>query len=86
MKQYILLYCIYNPDAYVGHRVHRIDAKDLKDAKKQAKTFLDRLYHKDLFEFGLIEIAADYGFRVWDTKSEPNLAENAYTTETFWDS
>lgn len=84
MKRYLLLYCNYDPDSYVGHRTVTFEAEDLNDAKRQAKELLDRSYQKIAFEFRLIQIGDhDSGSRLWDRR-DSGAAEREYTEQNYW--
>lgn len=65
MKRYTLLYCLYDPDNYRGHRVHDFEAKDETSARALVKEFLERLPTTEQVEFRLIEQASTSSYRCW---------------------
>lgn len=38
--KFLMIYCVYNPDDYLGHYNKEFDAENIEDAEKQGKAFL----------------------------------------------
>jgi hypothetical protein len=85
MKRFLLLYCAYNQNAYVGHRCESFEADDLPAAKKRAKMFLDQLCSNEDMEFRLIEMAHDSHSRIWAPGRGDDHSGNAYQNRTYFD-
>lgn len=73
MKSYVMWYCRYNPDVYMGHRSHSFQALDDEDADKIAHSFLKGLTHLTKGKWEYILMKAVSGFRVYDTETEQRL-------------
>lgn len=84
MKQFLLLYCPYDPDNYRGHRCETIPAENLDEAKKRAKDFLNQLCTTREMEFRLIEMAHDSGSRNWYPGAGDDDMDNAYQNRTYF--
>lgn len=85
LRRFILLWCNYDADNYMGHRIYRFDAPDLTSAKLVAKEFLDSHWRKMNFEFELVECVAESHSRLWDTRDCARKNENDYTTKNYWE-
>lgn len=94
MRQFVLLYCSYDPDNYCGHRIENIAAETETDAKLKAREFLNNHWNRMLFEFRLIEVTSDSGYRIWDTRQPGDRVRwpdetighgNTYTNTTYWE-
>lgn len=87
MRHFIMLWCAYDPDNYMGHRVHILEAKELAEAKAEARAFLDKHWARANWEFRVIEVCGhDSGSRLWDTRDPPKRPnENQYTIDNYWE-
>jgi len=56
MKRFLLLYCIYDPYSYIGHRRIFIIAPDMADARTQAEALIAKASVRTQYELDLFEI------------------------------
>jgi hypothetical protein len=66
MAQFLLLHCPYNPDTYSGHRIESITADDMEAAKLEAARVLEARWNSVQWEYRLVQIADDSGYRLHD--------------------
>lgn len=78
MKTFLLLHCPYNPNGYTGHRIDQIEAEDYEAAKVKANDLLQRRVNTVQWEFRLVEVAADSGYRLHKTDEVSWLVGGKY--------
>lgn len=69
LKRYLLMYCFYDPDNYVGHRIKDIKASSMAEAEQKAHELLNKLWIRTNFEYRIVEYVEDQGYRVFDTRT-----------------
>ena len=88
MRTFLLCYCRYDLNNYMGHRMEWIEAESYNEAKVKAKKFLEGLWIKCDLEFVLTEVVGPgiKHYRTWDTRAdEPDAQLNRkYTEDHFW--
>lgn len=64
MKNYLILYCAYAPDDYMGHRKLFHQANSLEEAEAHARKVMAARIDGRPYEYHVYEIAADGGPRL----------------------
>lgn len=75
---FILLHCPYNPDTYTGHRIEQLKATDWAAAKLEADAILKARWNRIQWEYRLIEVGEDSGYRLHDTEAPSWLVGGKY--------
>lgn len=75
---FLLLHCPYNPDRYSGHRIEQLPAKNWDEAKQMANDILQRRTNTFKWEYRLIEVTEDTGYRLHDVEKQSWLVGGKY--------
>lgn len=70
LKSFIMVWCIYDPDSYMGHRIKRIEAPTMEDAERVGKEFLNQRMINANWEYNIFEVAAERGYCLYDTRKK----------------
>jgi hypothetical protein len=73
MKQFRMIYCLYDPGNYFGHRQRTIEAETFEEAEQAGWKWLEGLAGKGKWEYSITPIEAYSSFRVYDTKLNKRL-------------
>ena len=69
MKQYLILYCIYDPAFFQGYYKIKIEANNYETAERLIKEKIDSVYVNAKFEYHIYEITKDFSPRLYDKTS-----------------
>lgn len=74
MAKFLAMWCLYDPDNYLGHRLREIEAVDRDDAERQLFAFLNGRMIQGRFEYRIEELATtDSSYRVYDSRTKARL-------------
>lgn len=73
MNRYLMIYCMYDPGNYFGHRHRTLHADNMEEAEKQAWAWLEGLAGKGKWEYYISQVTVESSFRVYDTKNHRRL-------------
>lgn len=71
MKNYLMMYCIYNPERYFGHRIKHIEAESIEDAERKGYEYLETLAGKGQWEYIIAENPSSY--RIYNNKEHKRM-------------
>ena len=69
MKQYLILYCIYDPAFFQGYYKIKIEAIDYEVAERLIKEKIDSVNVNAKFEYHIYEITKDFNPKLYDKTS-----------------
>jgi hypothetical protein len=68
MNKYIMIYCMYDPAHYMGHRISRFEASNMEEAEKKAHEIIEKIWVKGNFEYQLSQYIEETSYRIYDNK------------------
>ncbi len=72
-KSYLMIYCVANPDTYLGHYTHRFKADNMDQAKEIGLEFVKGRLYQGKIEIQINEVTEQSSYRVYDTVKQKYL-------------
>lgn len=71
MKNYIIMFCVYDLNLYSGHKIKQIEANSFEEAEKLGHKYLDGMTGKGKWEYIIAENPSSY--RIYDNEKHKRL-------------